>query len=210
MKKTLLAFLLAALMVVPMASATSNETYDVDPDSSAASTVDDEDSTKAVARVEPTGLKLYAMYVNASGHTEVYKTHYIYFPPENGFSFIRYGVGPTMMQQFKDKLSTYGITPVGWCVEAGYNIQAYRAVRWNIYTWTASGRSTLQGKSAYLGKNTFEVKSLIEDEKTPYYKLGITGDLIYYPTSSRQDTKVIELSIEFEHYDPGIQIGVIV
>lgn len=210
MKKTFISFLLAALMIVPMASAVSSETYDADLDSSAAAAADGENSTRAVARVEPTGLKLYAMYETANGRTEVYKTHYIYFRPENGQSFIRYNVGPTIMQQFKDKLSTYGITPVGWCVEAGYNIQAYRAVRWDIYKWTASGKGPLQGKSASLGTNTFEVQSLIADETTPYYKLGITGNLIYYPTYSSQDTKVIELSIQFERSDPGIQIGVIV
>lgn len=210
MKKTLLAFLLAALMVVPMASAASSEPYDVDPDSSAASTVDDEDSTKAVARVEPTGLKLYAMYVNANGKTDVYKTHYLYFAPENGLGYIRYDVGPTLMNTFKEKLSKNGVTPVGWYVETGYNIQAYRAVRWDLYTWTASGKSALQGYPARLGDNTFEIRSYIANETTPYYKIGVSGDLIYYPNSSKQATIPVELSIIFTRSDPGIQLGVLV
>lgn len=210
MKKTFISFLLAALMIVPMASAVSSETYDADLDSSAAAAADGENSTRAVARVEPTGLKLYAIVADVNGRTSVYRDHYLYFSPIPGNNFMRSQIGPTKLKEYKDKLSEYGVTPVGWCVNAGYSIQAYRAVRWDLYTWTAAGKTALQGYPASLGTKNFEVTSLIKDEKTPYYKIGVSGELIYYPTVSNQARIPVELTAEFINYDPGIQYGVFV
>ncbi len=218
MKKTFIAFLLAALMVVPMASAVNVETY-VDPSEELSEStnlndpseaVEDDGIERAVARVEPTGLKLYAIVADANGRTSVYRNHYLYFPPIPGNSFMRSQIGPTKLQEYKDKLSDYGVTPVGWCVNAGYNIQAYRAVRWDLYTWTAAGKSALLGYPASLGTKNFETTSLIKDEKTPYYKIGVSGELIYYPTVSNQARIPVELTAEFISYDPGIQYGTFV
>ena len=122
----------------------------------------------------------------------------IYSPPLNFQNYISTSISRERQDEIKNLLSSAGCEQAGWYMETGYNMEAYRPIRWQYYFWTGSGKSDLNTDTAKNGNTYFKLVTFFEDEVSSSYKFGITGTATYQASmTSSTATIPIELSVTF-------------
>lgn len=220
MKKVILSFFLAVIMVIPMAGAANMEPTEADlgndleihfiPESSDSSdesgnTEDNQDSPqpKVVPRVEPVGLWLYPLVYDEVEGAVPYSGTHLYFPPTGGQNFISRHVWISDQNRLISETLNAGKIPVGWYMETAYDVSnVYEPIRWEINTWSAVGTSQLMTHPASNGRTVFSLRSYFADETTPYYDFGIKGHILYRLAPGDNIVRIpIQLTVDFVSYD---------